>query len=81
MTCDTMIYSTKNTSKIKQIKSGDELWHIKQGLYLVPRAGFEISQKCPREYKLILNECMNNGWLQPVAYMRDDEYAWESLKE
>lgn len=67
--------------KIKQITPGENMWFIRDGLTITPRAGFEINNSCPREYKLVLQECMANGWLKPVAYMRDDEYTWESLKE
>lgn len=70
-----------NSKSVKQINPGDRLWYIKQDITMTPRAGFVINQKCPREYKAILSECIDNGWLQPVAYMRDDEYTWESLKE
>ena len=75
-----MIYTALD-KKVKQIKTGDRLWHIKQGLYLVPRAGFEIKKECPNTYAEVIRECINRGWLQPVAYMREDEYMWEELKE
>jgi hypothetical protein len=68
-------------TKIKTIKRDDRMFYIKGHITMTPRAGFEISKQCPREYGLILTECIDRGWLQPVAYMRDDEYAWESLKE
>ncbi len=68
-------------TKIKTIKSDDRMFYIKGDITMTPRAGFEISKQCPREYGLILTECIDRGWVQPVAYMRDDEYAWESLKE
>jgi hypothetical protein len=51
------------------------------GLTLVPRASFEVSKECPREYKLIIAECIGNGWLRPVAHMRDTEYTMELLKK
>ena len=51
------------------------------GLTLVPRASFEVSKECPREYRLILAECISNGWLQPVAHMRDTEYTMELLQK
>jgi hypothetical protein len=51
------------------------------GLRLVPRAAFEINNQCPREYKLIIAECINNGWLNPVAHMRDTEYTMELLQK
>ena len=50
------------------------------GLTLVPRAGFEISSGCPVNYREIIQECINYGWLKPVAHMRDSEYTWEKLQ-
>lgn len=67
--------------KIKQINPGENMWFIRDGFTITPRAGFEINNKCPKEYRAIINECLRNGWVKPVAYMRDDEYTWESLKE
>lgn len=71
----------QSSVKIKEVKPGDSLWYINTGLMRTPRAGFEVNSQCPKEYRMILRECINNGWLKPVAYMRDNEYAWESLKE
>ena len=51
------------------------------GLTLVPRASFEISKECQREYRLIIAECIGNGWLKPVAHMRDTEYTMELLQK
>ena len=68
-------------SNIKTIKAGDALWSIKDGIMVTPRAGFEIKKECPNTYKDVVMECIDRGWLSPVAYMRDDEYAWETLKE
>ena len=50
------------------------------GITVVPRAGFEILQTCPREYRLVISECLERGWLKPVAFMRDAEYTWERLQ-
>lgn len=46
-----------------------------------PRAGFEVSNHCPREYRLIISECIDNGWIKPVAHMMDYEYTMDKLKE
>jgi hypothetical protein len=51
------------------------------GLTLVPRASFEVNKECPRGYRLIIAECIGNGWLQPVAHMRDTEYTMELLQK
>ena len=67
-------------NNVKAIRPGDPLWHIKNDFMVTPRAGFEISAQCPQEYKAILATCMQNGWLKPVAYLRDQEVTMEYLK-
>jgi len=49
------------------------------GISLVPRAGFQISEFCPKEYKLIIAECINNGWLKPVSHQPVQEVFLEEL--
>jgi hypothetical protein len=66
--------------KIKTIKNDNPMFYIRGDITVSGRAGFEISQSCPREYRLVLSECIDRGWIKPVAYMRDDEYVWEELK-
>ena len=51
------------------------------GITLMPRAAIEISNRCPENYQSLIAECINHGWLQPVAHMRDEEYTWELLKK
>lgn len=75
------MYNTKNHGNIKQVKTGDNLWLIVHGNSIAPRAGFLINKECPYNYAQVITECINRGWLEPVAYMRDDEYMWEELKE
>ena len=76
-----MIKITSGQS-FRTIKSGDPDWHFSPNKFtLVPRAGFEISEKCPKEYRMILADCINYGWIKPVAYMHESEYTWELLKK
>ena len=70
-----------STSRIKTIKTGDPNWVLKDGMVLSPRAGFEINHQCPREYKLILAECINKGWIMPVAHVFDHELTFDTLKD
>ena len=74
-----MTYKTPKV-KIKTVTQDDPMFYIKGDITVSTRAGFEISKSCPYEYRLILSECIDKGWIKPVAYMRDDEYVWESLK-
>jgi hypothetical protein len=66
---------------IKTIRKGEADFHIHTGFLMAPRAGFEISNRCPSQYKLMLVEAIRNGWIEPVAYMKDSEYMWEKLKD
>ena len=65
----------------KKIVAGDPLFRMSDGLMLCNRAGFEIDLNCPRSMRETLIHAMQSGWIKPVAYLREDEYAWESLKE
>jgi hypothetical protein len=67
-------------SKIRTIKQGDPLFTINDGLVVANRAGFEISNECPKEYRLIISTCISNGWLKPVAAMTAEEQLMETLK-
>jgi hypothetical protein len=67
--------------RIKTVKIGEPGWYIKNGITITPRAGLEVSKSCPREYGLILAECIDRGWINPVAYMKESEYIWEKLGE
>jgi hypothetical protein len=51
------------------------------GIRIVPRASFEISQRCPENYRSLIQECIGHGWLKPVAHMRDTEYTMELLRK
>ena len=53
---------------------------LQDGLMICPRAGFEINEKCPREYKLIITECINNGWIKPVAHVYGKELTMDALR-
>lgn len=64
---------------IKIIRKDDDNFYIDNGIVQSPRAGFEISQECPDNYKLMLMTCIDNGWITPVAYMKESEYTWEKL--
>lgn len=63
------------------MRPSDREFLLKDGMILAPRAGVEVSEKCPREYRLILKECMDRGWLTPIATMYDYELTMDKLKE
>lgn len=67
-------------SNIRTLREDDPMFHIVGNITLTPRAGFEISKGCPTEYFSIIRRAINNGWIKPVAYMRDDELMWDKIK-
>ena len=72
---------TARKSEIKIIRQDDPRFDISDGFVTSPRAGFEIAYGCPLEYKIVLQECINNGWLKPVAYMTEREMIFNGLGE
>lgn len=68
-------------SSVRTIRRGEKGFMLADGVTIMPRAGFEISRSCPREYAQIISQCIDNGWLKPVAYVKDTELFWEAFKE
>lgn len=66
-------------SQIKTLKSNDPRFYVRDSLMVTPRAGFEINEKCPREYRMIIAECINNGWLTPIANVSEKELVFIGL--
>ena len=67
---------------VKTLRPGDaDFTFSPDGIRLVSRASFEISNNCPAEYKSIFITAINAGWFKPVAHMRDTEYTMELLRK
>lgn len=72
---------TTNKTSIRTIRSDDPRFNIIDKYVMVKRAGFEIDQMCPKTYKAVIVECINNGWLKPVAHMTERELLFVGLNE
>jgi hypothetical protein len=70
---------TSHQSQIRTLKQGDPNFQIQDKFVVASRAGFEISKNCPKEYKLIISECISNGWLKPVAHVTERELIFMGL--
>ena len=68
-------------SSIKTIYPSDRKFMITDGLIRSPRAGFEISIHCPEGYAAAIRDSIDQGWLKPVAYVKEDEFMWDILNE
>jgi hypothetical protein len=70
---------TVHQSQIRTIKPGDPNFVIRDGLFQAYRAGLEISQRCPENYKDLILECIRHGWLKPVAHVTERELIFMGL--
>ena len=70
---------TNHISNIKTITSEDKDFYIIDGVVMAPRAGFEISPTCPKEYRTIIRQALNYGYIKPVAHIKKSEFIWEKL--
>jgi hypothetical protein len=75
----TVNYNSSGRSFKTYLQTSDGFHFSPDGISLVPRAAFQISQSCPDSYKSIIIECINNGWLTRVAHQPVHEAFVESL--
>ena len=68
------------TRNIQTIRQGDDKFMLQDGLMICPRAGFEISNNCPAEYKSIFITAINAGWIKPVAHVYGKELTMDALR-
>jgi hypothetical protein len=83
ITClDTMTFKIKTTqTKIKTIRQSDLEFTLTDGFITCPRAGFEISGSCPIEYKSIIIQALQYGYLKPVAHVYGKELTMDALRQ
>jgi len=74
-----MKYKVNKTSLVT-LKPNDPDFLLKDQFVVSPRAGFEIDGRCPHTYKRVITECLQNGWLKPVATVYDHEITFARLK-
>ena len=75
------MFKISSSGRLKTLLSSDPDFRFSpDGITVVPRAGFLINRSCPEQYKKVIEQCVINGWLEPVAHMRDSEYTWEKLQ-
>lgn len=68
-------------SSIKTIHQSDPRFLISDGLIVTPRAGFEVTLGCPKEYRAIISECIDRGWLKAVAHISERELLFIGLSD
>ena len=74
-----MINFTTYNSTVYTLRPGDKNFLIHDQFTLANRAGFEIDAECPAQYKQIIVECYQRGWLKPVANVTEREMIFMGL--
>jgi hypothetical protein len=72
---------TENTHRVKRIQKSDDDFTFVHGHAVYSRASIEISAMCPSHMRMMIERAICDGYLKPVAYMKDTEYLWEKLAE
>ena len=72
---------TETKQKFVKLKKGDTDFMMTDGIKMVPRASVEFSTMCPPMLMIQVNDAIAKGYINPVAYAREDSYIWEQLKK
>ena len=67
-------------SNIRTIRPGDQKFLLKDTLTVCQRASIEISKDCPSNYKKIISQAYENGWLKPVAHVYGKELTMDAMR-
>jgi hypothetical protein len=65
------------------LRKGDPSFQLHGPYTLANRAGLEIDADCPFEYRQIITQAYDRGWLSAVAVVPKDDptYMWETLRK
>ena len=72
---------TTSKSSVRKISPGDSKFNIIDGMVVVPRAVIEIDRGCPQNFKHIIEQCAMQGWIRPIAHVKDNELFWEEFQK
>jgi hypothetical protein len=72
-------FITCNELKTHTIKRGDSNFLIQGKFTITPRAGIQINKNCPRDYMMIIQACLEKGWIEPIANITEREKLFMGL--
>jgi hypothetical protein len=67
-------------SNIRTIRPGDPKFLLNDTFTVCQRASIEISKDCPSNYKKIISQAYENGWLKPVAHVYGKELTMDAMR-
>jgi hypothetical protein len=74
---------TVSESPFVTLRKGDPSFQLQGPISVANRASILISNDCPNEHKWIIQQCIENGWIETVAVVpkNDPTLMWETLKQ
>lgn len=67
--------------KTHTIKRGDPNFMIQGKFTMTPRASLTITDKCPVQHSLIIQQCFEKGWIQLTANITERERIFMGLSK
>jgi len=71
---------TARSSEWIRLKPKDPGFSVQDGITMIPRAGIELSDQCPKAVSDMLIHALDRGWVQPVAHVHQHDHLVERLK-
>jgi len=72
---------TSTPSTLRTVTDDDPNFILRDGFIVAKRAGFVVTSDCPSRYHQIITHCISNGWLKPIATVKDSELFWEEFQK
>ena len=68
-----------DTDDAAALLPGDQGFDFINGMVRYERATLLINPDCPDSVRDLIIKASSRGWLQPVAYMKQEEWAWARM--
>ena len=72
---------TAHKSQVRTIHQDDPHFKIVDGFATYPRAMLHVLPECPTQYRAIIELCVSNGWLKPIAHVTERELIFMGLSK
>jgi len=73
------IYINSADKKVHKIEPTDPDFQIVDKFVVYQRAAIHFDKNIPKSYSKIIAECMDMGWIKPVAYVTEREKLFIGL--
>lgn len=74
-------FGQSQDNKFVTLRPGDKGFLLQGEVTMSQRAGFEIDRSCPVYIREMLLSAITQGFIKPVATIREHELTWEMLNK